>query len=131
MEVPPCLEIKPSPVHGLGVFAKEPIRSRKRLGEFTGVKYSRREFKAKYNNDYSYCYCAKRANYILSAKEQRNFMTYINESRTPNVEIVKRKLIALRDIQPGEELFLSYDRDYPRDYELESISLWEQNTAEC
>lgn len=118
MEIPDCLELKPSPIHGLGIFAKEPIPCRKRLGEFTGIKYSRREFKARYNNDYSYCYCAKRANYILSAKEERNFITYINESKTPNVEIVKRKLIALRDIQQGEELFLLYDKLYPRDYEL-------------
>jgi SET domain-containing protein len=112
------LEIKPSPIHGLGVFAKQTIPKGTKLGTYTGDKYSLKEFKEKYGKDISYCYVARRANYILCAKEKRNIMTYINESLTPNVFLYRFKLIANRDIEQGEELFLHYAKDYPRNYEL-------------
>lgn len=118
MELPSQLEIKESPIHGLGVFAKVPIKARKGLGVFTGDKYTLADFKAKYGNNIFYCFVARRANYIICAKETRNFITYINESKTPNVYFDKRVLRTLRPIDQGEELFLQYAENYPRDYVL-------------
>ena len=118
MKIHPSLEIKESPIHGLGVFAKAFIPENTRLGKFEGVKYSLKEFKEKYGTDTSYCYVARRANYILSAKENRNVMTYINESLTPNVRLYRFFLRSYRDIQPGEELFLYYGDTYVRNYQL-------------
>ena len=112
------LVIKESPVHGLGVFAKQTIPKGTKLGTYTGDKYSLKEFKEKYGKDISYCYVARRANYILCAKEKRNIMTYINERLHPNVILKRFILIADKDIQQGEELFLNYAKDYPRNYEL-------------
>ena len=112
------LVIKESPVHGLGVFAKQTIPKGTKLGTYTGDKYSLKEFKEKYGKDISYCYVARRAHYILCAKEKRNIMTYINERLHPNVILKRFILIADKDIQQGEELFLNYAKDYPRNYEL-------------
>jgi SET domain-containing protein len=112
------LEIKESPIHGLGVFAKEDIPINTRLAIFTGDRYSYKDFYAKYGNDRSYCYIARRGNYILCAKEKRNVITYINEAKEPNVFLYRFKLRTIRDIKKGEELFLRYFEKYPRDYEL-------------
>lgn len=112
------LEIKPSQIHGLGVFAKQSIPKGTTLGIYTGDKYTLKEFKEKYGKDISHSYVARRANYIICAKEKRNIMTYINERLEPNVILKRLTLIADKDIQQGEELFLRYAKDYPRNYEL-------------
>jgi len=113
------LTIQPSPIHGLGVFATQQLKPKMTLAEYTGDRYTLREFKEKYGKDIQHCYVARRANFILCAKENRNIITYINESKTPNVEIKSKILRPLRVIEEGEELFLHYAKDYPRDYELE------------
>jgi hypothetical protein len=107
-----------SPIHGLGVFTTQQLQVRQPLTEYTGDRYTLKEFKEKYGSDIHYCYVARRANYILCAKENRNIITYINESKIPNVEIKRRILRPLRVIEEGEELFLQYSKDYPRDYSL-------------
>ena len=112
------LEIKESPIHGLGVFATERLTPNMKLAEYTGDRYTLKEFKAKYGKNISYCYVARRANYILCAKEKRNIITFVNESITPNTYIKRKILYPLRVIEKGEELFLRYADDYPRDYEL-------------
>ena len=112
------LEIKSSPIHGLGVFATQKLLPTMKLAEYTGDKYTLKEFKEKYGKDITYCYVARRANYILCAKEKRNIITYVNESKNPNCYIVRKILKPLRIIEPGEELFLQYAKDYPRDYKL-------------
>ena len=112
------LEIKESPIHGLGVFATQRLTPTMKLAEYTGDRYTLKQFKEKYGKDISYCYVARRANYILCAKENRNIITYVNESKTPNVYIKQKVLRPYRIIEPGEELFLQYAKDYPRDYSL-------------
>ena len=118
MFIPANLELKPSPIHGLGIFAKEDIKAKKYLGEYEGVKYSLKDFKEKYGNDTEHCYVAKRYNYILCAKENRNWISFINESKEPNCIIHAHKLKTIKDIVKGEELFLQYPASYPRTYTL-------------
>lgn len=118
MFVPACLEIKQSPIHGQGVFAKQDIPARKTLGEYTGTRYTLREFKEKYGTNTEHCYVARRYNYILCAKEERNWITFINESKEPNCRIFAHKLITLTNIKEGQELFLLYPSSYPRQYQL-------------
>ena len=114
-----ALELKPSDVHGTGVFAKKRLYPKTKLSQYTGDRYTLREFKEKYGTDTQYCWVARRANYVVCAKEKRNLISYVNESRTPNVEIKRGFLMPLRQIEPGEELFLSYGKNYPIDNELE------------
>ena len=118
MELPQTLELKQSPIHGLGIFAKQTIPKNTKLGRYTGDHYTLKEFKAKYGKDISHCYVSRRTNLIICAKEKRNFMTYINESKDPNVFLKSFVLITHRVINEGEELFLHYADDYPRDYKL-------------
>lgn len=120
MEIPPLVTIAPSPVHGLGVFATQDISANTHLALFLGEEYTLKDFKAKYNKDTSYCYQLGRQNKIICAKENRNWITYINESKEPNVCLKKRGCWTLKPILAGEELFLHYDKKgmikYPRDY---------------
>ena len=117
MHLPDTLQIHESPVDGLGIFAKQSIAKDTALGDYTGVKMTRSEFLLKYGADYRYCYTSAFPwNPIICAKEDRNFITYINESTEPNVFLKKYKLYALRDITEGEELFLKYPKMYNRTY---------------
>ena len=122
MHIPSSLVLKESPIHGLGIFAAKDLPPNTKLGFFEGDKYTYKEFKEKYGADITYCFTAKRHNYILCAKETRNFITYINEQQEPNVALIKRNLTTLRSISKGEELFLHYGPKYPRDYSLTSQS---------
>ena len=115
--IPPCLEIQDSPIDGKGVFALQDIPTGTCLGKYTGVKYTRKEFIEKYGNDFRYCYFTRMSWIpIVCAKENRHFMTYLNESNTPNVFFKRYKLYAKRNIVKGEELTLKYPGGYTRTY---------------
>ena len=118
MELPDGIELKPSPIHGLGIFAKRNFRKGEKIGEYVGERYTLREFKEKYGKDIQYCYVARRANYVICAKENRNWLTYCNESLNPNLKLKERFAYATRLVSAGEELFLQYAKDYSRDYSL-------------
>ena len=119
ISIPPGLEIRPSPVDGLGVFATRDIPKSHCLGEFVGEEMGHKEFKNKYGNDIRYCYFQRRTWKYRVAKEKRNFITYMNDGNHGQSEnkvnvILKRfKAYTLRDIKAGEELFLDYGKYYP------------------
>ena len=112
------VEIHESPVHGLGVFAKGYIPSGYGLAPFHGVEMSKADFKLKYGKDTRRSYDLGRLNKMIDGKDFVNLSHYCNESDTPNVALRKRGLYTLRHIAPGEELFLKYPKNYPRDYIL-------------
>lgn len=110
--------IQPSPVHGVGVFAKIDIPQGTRLAPFHGVEMSLRDFKAKYGSDTRRSYSLRRQNKIIDGKDVENLSHHCNESETPNVVLKSRALYTSKDIAQGEELFLKYPNQYPRDYAL-------------
>ena len=118
----PLAEVKPSPTHGLGAFAKVAIPARTRIADYNGTLYTISEFNAKYGSDLSCCYAKRRCNQVVCGKEEpyrsTNLSHFMNESLSPNVELRHGGAYALKDISPGDELFLKYPKDYPRDYEL-------------
>lgn len=120
ISLPNCLYIDKSPIHGMGIFAKEDISANVYLGRFEGIEYTLKEFKEKYGKDTRYCYQLGRQNKIICAKENRNWITYMNEQNPPNCSLLKRGCITKTSVQKGEELFLHYDKKgvikYPRDY---------------
>ena len=111
-------EIRPSTVHGFGLFATEAIAEGTILGTLDGQVI---------DWDFYDQICAGMA---LSDEARRNiFMewnaldertllvrplrtkySFINHSRVPNVHLVRYPLrvVASRDLQPGEELLLDY-----------------------
>ena len=122
--VPKGVELRTSPVHGIGVFATEDLPAGSVIGEYTGIKMLKSDFVKQYGSDIQHVYWTKQ-NFPQSAVwvakgEHRNFCTYINESADPNVALRKRVLYTLKNIPAGSELFLRYDSAYPRDYQLDS-----------
>jgi SET domain-containing protein len=118
MQVPDGLEIRESPIHGLGLFATRHIRKGERLGEYIGTEMLYKDFKTLYGNDFEHTYIKKmiyKPWVIRVAKgENRNYMTYINDGAygqtvsKVNVYLKKWFLYAWSDIEPGEELLLEY-----------------------
>ena len=110
--------VQESPVNGLGLFATQDILTDVRLSDFKGTEMTFREFKEKYGKDTRYCYIMKRINRIIDGKGVDNPSHYCNESATPNVCLKKKGLYTCSPVKAGDELFLSYPRNYPRDYTL-------------
>jgi SET domain-containing protein len=112
--IPEGLILKTSPIDGLGIFSIRDFPAKHCFGEFTGVEMSLKDFRLKYGKDNRYCYRMRRQNKIIVAKEERNFITYINDGKhnqtvqNVNVILAKRHLYAIRDIKEGEELLLDY-----------------------
>lgn len=119
---PSTIDIRPSPVHGVGLFARTNIPKNTRLYNYTGEELKWSDFRSRYGRDYRYSYCMPRVQKIITAKEtpyrEYNFTNFVNESLNPNVCLRRRGLYTLRDIEEGEELFLRYGKNYPRDYSL-------------
>ena len=81
MEIPHNLELRNSTIHGKGIFTREKISTGIVLGEFTGTKILKTEFKKIYGNDIRYTYWTERNfpnSTVIVAKDPRNFITYIN-----------------------------------------------------
>jgi SET domain-containing protein len=114
-------EVRPSPVHGFGMFATQDIKAGVRLAEFNGTEMTLRDFKEKYGTDTHFCYSMRRLNRIIDGKTVDNPSRYCNESDTPNVCLKKRGLYTCSPVKAGDELFLSYPKEYPRDYTLRQM----------
>jgi hypothetical protein len=100
------VEEKESPIHGTGVFSKEPISK----GQSIGVSHIRKEFE-------------KNGKMYQAPFPSKQIGGY-NHSEEPNVTEVDNgdhiTLIAIRDIQPGEELVSNYDDSEIQDMERSS-----------
>ena len=114
-----CIAIA-SPTHGIGVFASVDLKNNQKICDYIGDELTLKQFKELYGDDTRYTYSMKRINKVLSAKKYltSNLPNYINESLTPNVILKKRALYTLHPISAGQELFLRYPTNYPRDYVL-------------
>jgi SET domain-containing protein len=118
-------EIKPSNIHGLGVFATQDIKKGSKICDYYGEEISWKEFREKYGayKDNSLnTYPMRRIWRIIVAKEEpyksENVVNYINESLEANVILKKRVLYTKTDIKQGEEFFLNYPKNYNRNYNL-------------
>ena len=114
------IEVRPSPVHGNGLFATEDIKKNTKLGEYVGVEMLITDFIKRYGRNRTYTYSLGRVNRIIVGKDcvNQNPSHFCNESNAPNVQLKKRGLYTLRDVSKGEELFLRYNKNYQRDYSL-------------
>lgn len=106
---------------GWGVVATRPFVAGEIIGQFEGTRMTKAAFKALYGTDTLYTYYPTQ-NFpnctVIVAKDPRNFITYINEGKEPNVGLARFKLRALKEIVVGEELLLKYGKQYPRNYSL-------------
>ena len=122
--------IKKSNVDGLGVFAKSDISKGTKITDYYGKEMKWKTFKNKYGDYKSnslYTYPMRRIWKILVAKEEpyksKNLTNYINEKKgKANCELRLRALYAKCDIKKGEELYLTYPKDYNRTWLKKNIT---------
>jgi SET domain-containing protein len=97
------IEVRRSPVHGRGVFARRRIREGAYIASFKGVRTEK---------DGEYVLWALDADGNEYGIRGRNELRFLNHSLEPNAEFRGTDLYALRNIQPGSEIMLHYGDDW-------------------
>jgi hypothetical protein len=109
--IPEMLYYQKSSLHGYGVFSKRSLQQGECIGSFTGEVMKWSDFNLKYGKDYRYCYRKMRVHQIINSKEERCFITWINEADKPenaNVFLKSGKLYMKTPVRQDEELLLWY-----------------------
>ena len=122
------LEIRPSPIQGLGAFALQRIRKGTRLIEYLGERITPAEADARYDDE-----AAPHVQVLLFTVDKRtvidagvdgNDARFINHSCEPNcVAVIERKRVfieAKREIAAGDEL--TYDYNLQQDEEPDDVA---------
>jgi uncharacterized protein len=113
----PPLVRRRSPLHGWGVFATDRIRAGSRLLEYRGERISSDEADARYPEDpsvpaHTFLFAIDDG-LVVDATHRGGMARWINHSCDPNCETVveDRRIYvdAIRELQPGEELTISYN----------------------
>ena len=110
------LQVKRSGVHGQGVFALQPIAAGETIIEYTGEVISWPEALRRHPHDPSQpdhtFYFHIDDERVIDGKVGGNLSRWINHACDPNVEADDSSgrifLLALRDIERGDELFFDY-----------------------
>lgn len=106
------LKVAKSSIHGKGVFAKEPIPARKKIGSLGGTIITKREARRRAKQLESIAIVELWNGMAIDASVNGNELRYINHSCKPNAYMrtigYHVEFYALRDIQPGEELSCNY-----------------------
>ena len=112
----PLIEVRASPLHGLGVFAVHYIASGTRVIEYLGERISHAEADRRYehksaDDNHTFLFIADSAT-VIDAGVGGNEARFVNHACQPNCESViedSRVFIdAIRSIAPGEELTYDY-----------------------
>jgi SET domain-containing protein len=110
------IQVRRSGVHGRGVYALAPLAAGERVAEYRGERISDAEADRRHpadpaNPTHTF-YFSLEGGGVIDARHQGNSARWINHSCEPNCEAAEvggRVFIhALRDIEPGEELFYDY-----------------------
>jgi SET domain-containing protein len=126
----PVIEVRDSPLHGLGVFATRRIKKGSRVIEYLGERISHAEADRRYdhkdeNDNHTFLFIVD-ARTVIDAGVDGNEARFVNHGCEPNCEsvIVNRRVFieAIRDIAAGEELTYDYqiqrEADDPPDIDL-------------
>ena len=106
----PLICVKPSPIHGRGLFAAQRIEADTYLGEYLGPRTQ---------EDGPYVLWIEEEDGTLYGIDGRNELRYTNHSCEPNAVMEGEYLYALRDIEPGEEITIHYGPDWEDEDEEE------------
>jgi SET domain-containing protein len=110
------IQVRRSGIHGKGVFALRPIAAGERILEYTGEIISWPEALRRHPHDPDQpehtFYFHLDDDHVIDAKVGGNASRWINHACEPNCEADtvdgKVYIQALRDLEPGEELFYDY-----------------------
>lgn len=117
-------EVKESKIHGRGVFAKELIYKGERAAAFGGHIITAREMRKLARRDQELSiYPFQVDEYVWMgpvSREELDFAECFNHSCDPNAGFEGQiMLVAMRDIQPGEEITFDYVMCEFQDFEME------------
>src|SRR5436190_13658820 len=107
-------EVKPSGIHGTGIFAREGIPEETRILEYVGERISKKESlrRRKENNFFVFTVTNK---FDIDGAVDWNPARFINHSCAPNCEARMEEeriwIYAVRDLRAGEELTFNYGYD--------------------
>ena len=112
----PRIQVRRSGVHGKGVFALRPIAAGETVIEYLGEVISWDEAQRRHPHDPAQpnhtFYFHVDEDRVIDAAHGGNAARWINHSCAPNCEADEREgrifIVALRDIEPGEELGYDY-----------------------
>jgi SET domain-containing protein len=131
------LEVRASGVHGRGVYATRFIAEGTRIIEYTGERKRWESVPDDANDPRTYLFGLQNGIDVIDPAKGGNEARWINHSCDPNCEAIEKKervfIYALRDLQPGEELFYDYqlEIDGPRNAEAEKESECHCGSANC
>ena len=107
---PSVLEVRPSGVHGRGVYATKFISKGTRIIEYAGQRISWEETPDDEDNPHTFIFGLENGQ-VINPEVGGNEARWINHCCDPNCEAIEEDdrifIYAMRDIEPGEEL--SYD----------------------
>ena len=126
----PLIEVRASPLHGLGVFALRRIPRGTRVIEYLGERISHEEADRRYehksaDDNHTFLFIADDTT-VIDAGVDGNEARFVNHACDPNCESVIEHarvfLDAIRTIAPGEELTYDYqiqrEADDPPDIDV-------------
>ena len=98
------IEVRPSPIHGMGVFASRPIKPGERIGRYVSRKTER---------DGVYVLWVEDENEDrIQGYEGYGRLRFLNHANQPNSEFDGLDLYALSRIKPGDEITFHYGEDW-------------------
>jgi SET domain-containing protein len=102
-------------VTGLGLFATRPIRRGAYIATYRGRRITTEESDRREARGAKYMFALNKR-WVIDGSPRWNVARYINHSCRPNAKPVGRKggivIVALRRIEPDEEITYDYGRDY-------------------
>ena len=105
-------DVRPSGIHGRGLFARTPLPARRKLGELAGKVVSERGARRTARSLQSIKIVEFGDGWALDATKESNCFQYVNHSCTPNTYIRlyrhRVEFYTLRAIARGEELTCDY-----------------------
>jgi len=109
-----AVDFKPSPIHGIGGFARADIPAGTRIIEYTGEKITKEESLSRCERSNEYIF-ALDDEHDLDGNVPSNPARFLNHSCQPNCEALLEDgriwLVSLRQIRAGEELTFNYGYD--------------------
>ena len=113
------VRIAPSPIHGRGAFATRFMPKGARVIEYAGERITKAESLRRCQGQNWFIFGLDEE-FDLDGNVEWNPARFLNHSCTPNAEAVyddsRVWIVALRDVQPGEEITFNYGYDLV-DYE--------------
>ncbi len=113
------VEARPSRIHGMGLYAAEPITAGTQVIEYVGERISKAESLRRCEEGNPFIFCLDEQ-FDLDGGIENNLARFINHSCSPNCEAEDDAgrvwIVARRDIGVGEEVTYNYNydlEDYP------------------